>query len=54
MIGQSKMSERLHDMTQYRMFLDLSVLPKKKKEQIWYNKHLILIIGRLYHCIQDF
>jgi hypothetical protein len=32
MIGQSKMNERLHDVTPNEMFLDVSVSPKKKKE----------------------
>jgi hypothetical protein len=34
MIGLSKMTEKLHDMTSKWMLLDVSILPKKEKKQI--------------------
>jgi hypothetical protein len=49
MIGQSKMKERLADMTPSRMLLDVNVSPQKKERKKRYNKHLIL---RWYHTLQ--
>ena len=40
MIGQTKMNERLHDMTQNRVFLDVGVSATKKMIELTSNNDI--------------
>ena len=51
MIGQSKMNERLDDVTPNEILLDLSISLKKRKKKNRYNKNLLLIDWSSAKCI---